>query len=402
MLAGIAMLAVIAIAATPAAAQGTASNVLYIESNDPTQNQNSILAFRRNADGSLTPLPGSPFLTRGTGVGNPDQIEGPNASDQNIIVSPDRRFLFAVNSGSNSYAVFDILADGRLEHWNTGSPFESGGINPVSLGLAGNHLIIVNKAQDPAQMFTGSLPNYVTIRDYTTLGEPGFGVRPLAVPAPEGSSPTQALVSPNGQVMFDAQYLGGNLVSFRINGDGRLIPAPGSPQKLPPLGAAPVRPLGLQVHPTQPILYVGIPSANRLGIYMYDANTGALTFVNALDNNAVGSCWIVTNRMGTRLYTVNSADNSVSAWTLTAPLAPFHRQALRLRGPGRPFQMALDPTEQFLYVVSQRTTTDVNDLSGNGVHILTILPDGTLAEAPFSPMALPVPPSARPQGVVAL
>src|SRR5437868_3183097 len=34
---------------------GPLSNVVYIESNVPTDNQNSILAYRRNADGSLTP-----------------------------------------------------------------------------------------------------------------------------------------------------------------------------------------------------------------------------------------------------------------------------------------------------------------------------------------------------------
>jgi 6-phosphogluconolactonase (cycloisomerase 2 family) len=402
-LSGVAMLALMVIAAARVGAQqgGTAANVLYIESNDPRPAQNSILAYRRGADGSLTPLPGSPFLTRGAGVGNPAQIMGPNDSDQNMIVTPDHRFLLAVNSGSNTVAVFRILADGSLEHIS-GSPFPSGGINPVSVGLSGLRLIVVNKNQDPAQNVGGALPNYVSIRNAATLGEPGFAQRPFSVTAPAGSSPSQGLVSPNGQVLFDAQFLGGNLVSFRIDADGRLIEAPGSPQKLPASVPPPAQPLGLQVHPSQPILYVGFASANQLGVYNYDEDTGALTFVNAFNNSGKALCWIVTNHAGTALFTVNSGDNSVSSYNISQPLAPAEAQHLVLRGPGNPFQQALEPSERFLYVVSQRTTTDPNDLTGNGVHILTVGQDGSLAEAPFSPMALPVPAFARPQGVVAL
>ena len=48
-----------------------------------------------------------------------------------------RRLLFAVNGGSNTIAVFHILADGGLRAVE-GSPFASRGVNPVGIGLRGD------------------------------------------------------------------------------------------------------------------------------------------------------------------------------------------------------------------------------------------------------------------------
>ena len=145
--------------ASSASPCATPSRIVYVESNDPRAGENAILAFTRAEDGSLTPLAGGPFLTQGTGVGNPKQEFGPDDSDQEIATSSDRRFLFAVNSGSNTVAVFRIAADGALSAV-PGSPFDSEGGNPVSVGVAGNHLVVVNKAQDPAHLAPARPPNY--------------------------------------------------------------------------------------------------------------------------------------------------------------------------------------------------------------------------------------------------
>src|SRR5665213_252465 len=46
------------------------ANVLYIENNNQATGLNAVLGYTRNADGSLTDLPGSPFYTNGTGFRN--------------------------------------------------------------------------------------------------------------------------------------------------------------------------------------------------------------------------------------------------------------------------------------------------------------------------------------------
>jgi hypothetical protein len=86
--------------------------IVYLETNDFHDNANAILAYRQKVDGTLTPLPGSPFLTHGAGLANPKQVLGPDDTDDPVVISSDGRFLFAVNGGSNTVAVFSINPDG--------------------------------------------------------------------------------------------------------------------------------------------------------------------------------------------------------------------------------------------------------------------------------------------------
>ncbi|MGH8896601.1 MAG: lactonase family protein [Egibacteraceae bacterium] len=361
------------------------SSVVYVESNDPAPGANAILAYRRRGNGSLSLL-GS-FSSNGSGFGNPDRLLGPDDSDQNVVVHPDGTLLFAVNGGSDTIAVFRIHADGSLAHVE-GSPFPSGGVQPVSLGLAGDRLYVVNKAEDPGRPSTDALPNYTGF-----LVDRAGGLSPIpqsTVTVARGASPTQALISPSGDLLFGADLLAGVLQSLRIKPDGRLEQRPPTP-----VDSSPPGPLGLAAHPTQPILYVGLPGANQLGIYAYDTAGTLRPVVNAA-NSGQALCWISRNHDGTRLYTSNATDNSLSVYDTTNPKAPVEIQHLALDSGGSPFQQSLDPTGQFLFVVSTNLFTQ--NPGDNVLHELTIAPDGTLKPAPPTTI-LPIPPGARPAGV---
>lgn len=82
---------------------------------------NAVVAYTRAADGSLTPA--GTYLTGGAGTG-----AGLNSQNA-VIVSDDRRFLFAVNAGSGSVSSFLIRPDG-LELADVAG---SGGIMPTSV-----------------------------------------------------------------------------------------------------------------------------------------------------------------------------------------------------------------------------------------------------------------------------
>ena len=358
-----------------------ATGVVYVESNGA--DGNSILAYSRDADGNLTPLSGSPFPTGGAGVGNGTPAEGQFDSDQNVIINPQGTLLFAVDSGSNDIAVFHILPDGALTPVD-GSPFPSGGLNPVSVGLAGDMLYVIHKSVDSMDV----LPNYTGFQ----VGSDGqlTPVPGSTVEVPALSSPTQALVSPDNSLLFGADFGSGGMVlqSFRILSDGTLLQNP--PLPLPDSSA----PLGLQVHATQPLLYVGFVSDNQLGVYSYDG-AGALTFLRAVENSGRAICWLAINRPGSCLYSANTGDGSVSAYDLADPATPVETQRLPLSGPLPllPFQLALDPSGVFLHVVDQ---------AGNSLHVLKVNASGcTLNEVPSSPFALDVPADTRPQGVAA-
>lgn len=382
-------------------ANAVATNVLYVSTNDPATGRNAVLAYRRAVDGSLTPLAGSPYLMGGTGVSNPAQLDGPDDDDQNVIVSPDHRFLYAVNSGSDTIAAFRINSDGSLRSVS-GSPFASGGIEPVSLGLSGGRLYVVNKNQDPGQTQTADGANYAVFNvnsDGSLTFVPGS-----KVPAPKDASSSQALISRDGKFLFDAQEGTAVLTAFKIGADGLLTGVPGSPLALPPVNGTPSAPLGLATHPTQNLLYVGFVNVGRLGVYSIDPTTGALTFVTHVANSGNEVCWLTITKNGQSLYTDNMASNSISHYDLTDPRNPVEVQHLVMKdaASGGAFELSLDPTEKLLYVVQQRTTLNAADTKGNAIHVLQIGAGGSLTEAPYSPIALPVPSNAHPQGIVVL
>jgi len=369
-------------------------HVVYTETNDVA---NAILAFRRDDEGRLTLLPGAPFPTDGKRVIDPSFKLGPFDTDQNVVIDHDRRLLFAVNPGSNSIAVFHIRPhDGALEPVQ-GSPFPSGGINPVSIGLRGDQTVIINQEMDPAQNVSGGSPSIVT-RHVTKDGRIVKFPADTTIPLPAGSAPSQALTANDRPFVFDAEFLGGRLASYRLLPNGRLTANP--PQSLPAsesVGATAPLPLGLWANPDARQLYVGFVTVSKLGVYTWDEN-GVPIFERTVTNSGKAICWLRTNRAGTRLYTANTGSSTVSVYDTTDPEEPKEIQAVRTSGPGALFQLALDPTERFLYVIGQRGS---HGAPGNTLHVLAVDgEDGTLTEVPSSPVPVTVQsPDARPQGI---
>src|SRR5207248_7534466 len=110
-------------------------NLVYFESNiGSVSGQNSVYGFSNDGAGNLTALPGSPYLTGGTGVYDPGGLSASFDADGQVIINQAGTQLFAVNGNSNNISVFDINADGSLTPV-AGSPFPSGGSDPASLSL---------------------------------------------------------------------------------------------------------------------------------------------------------------------------------------------------------------------------------------------------------------------------
>jgi len=179
------------------AASAATGDTIYLESNSTSGN--SIFAYRFNFTSSPTLIGTTP--AGGIGVFDPTFALGPFDSDQNLIENSSGTMLFAVNSGSNTIAVFNIQPDGSLLAVN-GSPFPSGGSDPVSVGLLGDTLVVVNKDQDPAQNASLALPNYTTF-NVSSSGRLS-PVSQSTVSVAYGSSPSLALVASQGQVVFGA------------------------------------------------------------------------------------------------------------------------------------------------------------------------------------------------------
>jgi 6-phosphogluconolactonase (cycloisomerase 2 family) len=358
------------------------SDIIWLETNSTAGN--SILAFKNDGSGSPVFLGSTP--ASGIGVFDSTFALGPFDSDQNLITNPEGTLLFAVNSGSNSIAVFHITPEGLQAV--DGSPFPSGGTDPVSLGLKDDILTVVNKDQDPAQNANLVQPNYTTFRVL-----PNGVLIPIehsTVSVAYSSSPSQALIASQGSFVFGADFLGGLLQSFRIDDDGRL--RQNLPQALPASVftglTAPHLPLGMRTNPDLQILYVDITPISEVAVYRYNER-GRLSFVRAVPDSGMAPCWAVVNHAGTRFYATNTGDNSISVFDLTDPLNPAEIQHFVMADTtGAPFSTVIDSSDQFLYVSSERASATATP-AANAFHTLKVSSDGTLSE-PFLPTMLPI------------
>lgn len=393
-----------------------AADIIYIETNNYMDNQNAILAYRHLDDGSMT-LMGT-YPTNGSGVGNPMQVLGPLDSETQLKITADRKYLLAVNSGSNTIAVFKIAGDGLLTAV-AGSPFPSSGETPVSIDIYNGYVYVVNKSQDFAPNHTvAGTPNY-TVFSIDVNGALSQ-VPASTITTTPGVSPSQILVSHDGRFAFGDEFLGfmlnppkGTLRSFSINGSNGMLSPVDTPMNIPDMGGA----LGLWQHPTQNIVYVGFPLAGKVGVYAIDQTTGKLNFQTSTPAG-LAACWLRTAQNGNRLYCLNSGENTVSMYNTTNASAPTSlgsgKLALKQPGPdytvnimgmnvtlktSEPFAFEFSPKEKFLYVVNQHTNPSFAVGNYNYFHVLDVAADGTLIES-TDPVQLPVDNMYRPQGVV--
>jgi 6-phosphogluconolactonase (cycloisomerase 2 family) len=101
---------------SPRKAGMTAGGHLYMQTNET---RNFIVHYRRGTDGALTEV--ERCATGGAGSGTFKPISGQDSAPNSfegagsVILSPDRRLLFATNGGDNSVSSFAVGDQGRLK-----------------------------------------------------------------------------------------------------------------------------------------------------------------------------------------------------------------------------------------------------------------------------------------------
>jgi hypothetical protein len=377
----------------------SASGTVYIESNSAGPDSNEILAFRY-VDGVLSRHGVRRYPTGGSGSHDLSN-SGVLDADQEVIVNPARTLLFAVNSSSDTIAVFHIKADGGLVPV-AGSPFPSGGKAPSSLGLAGRTLIVANKAQDGVRDLSRVRPNYTSF----DVGADGSLSGPISsIAVPPRSSPLQAYVTPDDKVLITSEEAG-VFRAFRIGPGGRLLQGPGSPARLPdavfPGGrrVPNVWPAGLVSHPRQQVLYAQLANLSETIVYRWD-DRARLTFVRALRNpHSFLPCWTHVNRLGTRMYSGNAGSDNLTVFDIAHdPTDPREIQSVHLNAPGNPWNFQIDPTGRVIFLLDMRAVRQIPPGQGNQLHALRIAPNGRLTEERSSPVDIPVPVGTNPIGL---
>ncbi len=397
---------------------------VYTESND--SNGNVVFAFQQNANGTLTET--GAFGTGGYGFRNISPLLGPNDSSFEVITTPDNRFLFAVNQGSSSVSAFSINSDGGLTLVGT---FNSGGVQPDSLAVSGNHLYVTNRGDSAFNPGNGTAFPSDDVPNITVFNIGGNGaLTPIpgsTVTFNEQSSPSHSLITPDGKLLFvdnfatpagATQAQGGNtMIPFQIQANGTLVPVASGP-----VGAPVATPLllGAVLNPNARIIYAGLALDNEIAVFSYDAS-GNITFVgNTGVITGTTPCWAAVSADGKFLYTGDSNSDSVGVFSLANPMSPVEIQEFTLNGPYNPggtaapqkvraFQVALSPDGQTLYAISAAntagTSTDPLFPGGNQVHALTVNTTTGMLSEPTGPVLLDtfgVPGDAAPQGAAVI
>jgi 6-phosphogluconolactonase (cycloisomerase 2 family) len=375
------------------------SGTVYIESNSRAPRSNAILAFHY-ANGVLSARDVRRYPTGGSGSHDLSD-SGVLDADQEVITNPRHTLLFAVNSSSDTIAVFHIHPGGALTPAK-GSPFPSGGAAPSSLGLAGSTLIVANKAQDGVRNLTRTPANYTSFHVGAdgTLGPPISSIN-----VPPRSSPLQAYVTPDRKVLITSEETG-VFRAFRILPDGSLVQGPNSPLPMPravfPGGrrVPNVWPAGLASNPRHRLLYAQLANVSRTIVYRWN-DQARLTFVRAIPNpGSYLPCWTHVNRAGTRMYTGNAGSDNLSVFDISRdPTDPREIQSVRLDGPGNPWNFEIDPSGHVIFLLDMRATTAIPAGQGNDLHVLRIGAGGRLTEEPSSPVKIPVRVGTNPIGL---
>jgi 6-phosphogluconolactonase (cycloisomerase 2 family) len=372
---GVAAAAAVAVPASAFASAGASAVVGHVYVNDNTTGTNTIAAFDRHADGSLTPEAGSPFVAGGAGTGSGLASQGA------LQLSAGGRFLIAVDAGSNQVSVLRIRPGGSLRLVSHGV-VSSGGLLPDSVAVSGDLVYVANSGNG------GS--------NYT-----GFRLRPdgRLNPIP-GSTVSLAADAAPGDVLFNGtgRKLAGTEVgtsvidSFTVGSGGRLTAAPGSP--FPAEGAGP---FGSEFRPTDPgQLFVSNAHNTAMDSGTVSAFTdspdGMLAPVagSPFADKQMAPCWVEITHDGRFLFTVNTASGTISRFSIApgGALTLLGSTPVGQTGGVGAVDARLSPDGSFLYVDESR----IGKIGGFAVS------GGDLTELASSPTSLPA--GATPAGIV--
>jgi 6-phosphogluconolactonase len=366
---------------TPVVASATTAVVGHVYVNDNTAGTNTVGGFDQHADGSLTPLPGSPFSAGGAGTGT---ITGSQGSLQ---ASSDGRYILAADAGSNQISILEVGSDGSLSA--VGSPVSSGGIEPVSIAVHDDLVYVANEG------------NGTTGSNYTGFTFSEGHLSPLSnstVPLSPTALPGDILFNGTGRNLIGIEvgttdpstFL---IDSFVVGSDGRLTPAAGSPYPAEAPG-----PFGSEFSPTSPHhLYVsnahGGTGNGSVSAFSVNPNAKVKSIKGSpYPDGQTAPCWVEISHDGRYLFAVNTGSTTISTYQIlpNGSLRYLSSTAFKSGAGIAPFDARLDVSGEHLYVVDAATA----DVSGFAVE------GGALTELASSPAALPA--GATPFGIVVI
>ena len=249
---------------------------LYMQTNEI---KNAVVHYQRTAGGALKEVERAMTGGAGSGVFKPisGQESAPNAFEGagSVILSPDKRFLFATNGGDNSVSSFSVSKDGALKLLDTkatGNPIDEKSGTAKSLSYApstGMLYVLHSFGPDHLRLMSVSADGKLTPRkERYTVNTKDKNDR----------VPTMAVLSPNGKFLVVGTTFDRPIAHVGLYPDGSPIlwvPQPDNTYKVVASNAP--DPDGLIVFPIQ--------ADGTLGLAKFQDAKGASPFYIAFLNS---------------------------------------------------------------------------------------------------------------------
>ncbi len=300
---------------------------------------NQIVAYSRDANGELVQI--GLYDTGGLGENIRNSGANPLASQDPLIVSKDKRFVFAVNPGSESISSFRINDDFSLTEasLNVSTSGESGAQNPVSLTVFEDILYVVNTGNfvDDAGEELDALP---ADRNRTNASIIGFriaddgslselaGSEITTVGANAGSIE----FTEDGRNLYVTQRRTNDIIHIGLTEDHVPITYDGGEQRITAIPSITPQPFGTDLYPAENGTFLLVSEGNNgaeglsaLSSYRVEEG-GALTGIS-LSSGVEGDplvtgftfgCWVefVETPTGDFAYVSNTPDGTITSYAV--------------------------------------------------------------------------------------
>lgn len=309
---------------------------------------NDVWMYSRGSDGQLT-LVGS-YLTQGTGA------KFKLSSQNSIMLSNDRKYLYVANANSNDVTAFKVQSTG-LTFLNK---VPSSGTFPNSIAVLGNLVYVLNSKGTAANV-TG-----FTIQADGSLAPLPNSTRPLSSARPESA---QVSFTPDGKYVLVSEKDTDNFDTYSVGADGLLT----GPTAQHSAGSGP---FGFAFDGNGNLVVSEITSSSASS---YNVTGGIVQVVTAkLKDMGKAACWTAcTNGTSSPQYAyisnTNSATVSGFAVAPNGSLSLLNPNGITFKLPtgAFPLELVVSDQNQYLYV-----------LEGNlpGVAGFQIQSDGSLVQ----------------------
>lgn len=330
--------------------QNTQMDLVYAMTNDLTNNQ--VIAFARAGDGLLART--NAYSTGGGGTGS--QTVDPLSSQGSLISSPDGRYLYAVNAGSNTISSFAVSQSGALTLLGVVS---SGGMTPNSLAMHGNVLYVTNSGT--ATNISTNVVGFKVGTNGKLTQIPGAGYMLSTADA----KPACIVFNPDGTKLVVSELSTNQLGVYSVNRDGTLENVTYNKSN----GAGPFGSMFL----SNGVLLVAEAGANALSSYA-NPTSGVLNVISgSVPNGQSATCWVTATTNQQFAYTSNAGTGTISQYYVdgSGSLAAIANVSSTPQMNGAPLDSGTSKDGQSFYVLNG---------SQGSISMLQIQRDGTLME----------------------